>query len=106
MIEERIKEVFSDEEFVKELFSKETPEEAQELLADKGIELSIDEICKVREMLINKLSSMQSGEELTDDDLEGVSGGVLALAMTIFGLVVVGVGTVIAIVDELVQSRW
>ena len=29
MNEERIKEVFTDEEFVKELFSKETPEEAQ-----------------------------------------------------------------------------
>jgi len=28
MNEERIKEVFSDEAFVKELFSKETPEEA------------------------------------------------------------------------------
>ena len=30
MNEERIKEVFSDEEFVKEFFSKETPEEAQD----------------------------------------------------------------------------
>ena len=44
MTEERIKEVFSDEEFVKELFSKETPEEAQAMLAEKGIDLSIDEL--------------------------------------------------------------
>ena len=44
MNEERIKEVFADEEFVKELFSKETPEEAQALLVEKDIELSIDEI--------------------------------------------------------------
>mgnify|MGYP003289319077 CR=1 FL=1 len=32
MTEERIKEVFADEEFVKELFSKKTPEEAKALL--------------------------------------------------------------------------
>ena len=34
MNEERIKEVFSDEDFVRELFSKETPEEAQAMLAE------------------------------------------------------------------------
>ena len=36
----RIKEVFADEEFVKELFSKETPEEVQVLLAEKDIDLT------------------------------------------------------------------
>ena len=41
MNEAKIKEVFSDEAFVKELLEKETPEEVQEILEKKDIELSI-----------------------------------------------------------------
>ena len=43
MNEERIKEIFADEEFVKEFFSKETPEEAQALLDEKEIDVSIED---------------------------------------------------------------
>jgi hypothetical protein len=57
MNEERIKEVFSDEAFVKELFSKETPEEVQAMLEDKDIELSIDEIVKLKELLEKKVEN-------------------------------------------------
>ena len=55
MNEERIKEVFSDEEFVKELFSKETPEEAQALLEEKDIDFSVEDIIKLREILLAKI---------------------------------------------------
>lgn len=76
MNEERIKEVFSDEAFVKELLSKETPEEVQAMLAEKDIDLTIDEIVKLRELIIKKLQKAQSGEEeLGDEDLEDVAGG-------------------------------
>lgn len=54
MNEAKIKEVFSDEAFVKELLEKETPEEVQEILEKKDIELSIEEIVNLREMLVGQ----------------------------------------------------
>ena len=47
MNEEKIKEVFADEEFVKKFFGKETPEEAQDLLAEKDIDVSIEELVAI-----------------------------------------------------------
>ena len=76
MNEAKIKEVFSDEAFVKELLEKETPEEVQEILEKKDIELSIEEIVNLREMLMERIEKAQSDdEELLEDDLESVSGG-------------------------------
>ena len=44
MNQEKLQEVFSNEDFVKELLAKETPEEVQEMLAEKDIEVTIEEI--------------------------------------------------------------
>ena len=108
MNEERIKEVFSDEEFVKELFSKETPEEAQALLAEKEIDMSIDELVKLKDLVAAKLQAAENGEstELTEEDLADVAGGV-AVLFAIMGLVVVGVGVMMAIpYIDLEKRRW
>ena len=103
MNEEKIREVFSDEGFVKELFSKETPEEVQALLAANDIELSIDEIVKLREILEKKLQQEENGEEISDDDLEDVSGGV-------FDLIAIGtvlfLGVVAASITLDTRGRW
>ena len=79
MNEERIKEVFSDEEFVKELFSKETPEEAQDLLAEKDIDISIEELVKLKDIIVAKLQATENDEtvELTEEELTDVAGGVI-----------------------------
>ena len=108
MNEERIKEVFSDEEFVKELFSKETPEEAQALLAEKEIDMSIDELVKLKDLVAAKLQAAENGEstELTEEDLADVAGGV-AVLFAIMGLVVVGVGMMMAIpYIDFERRRW
>ena len=86
MNEERIKEIFSDKEFVKELFSKETPEEAQALLAEKDIDLTVAEIIKFGEVVAQKLQQAEeTGEnvELTEEELEDVAGGYLGIATII-----------------------
>ena len=85
MNEERIKEVFADEEFIKELFSKETPEEAQALLVEKDIELSIDELVKLKDLVVAKLQAVENGEsaELTEEELTDVAGGYLGIATII-----------------------
>ena len=81
MNEERIKEVFSDEEFVKELFRKETPEEAKALLEEKDIDFSVEDLIKLREIVIAKMEQQTTGEEveLGEDELEDVSGVTLKL---------------------------
>ena len=100
MNEERIKEVFADEAFVKELFSKETPEEVQAMLEDKDIELSIDEIVKLKELLEKKVENPDA--ELSDEDLEDVAGGC-------YGIVVVACFAVVfggSIVETATRGRW
>ena len=100
MNEKRIKEVFSDEAFVKELVSKETPEEVQALLEDKDIEMSVAEIAKLREMVIKKMENPDA--ELSDEDLEDVSGGCLGVAVIASFAVFIGAGVVNGVTD----GRW
>ena len=91
MNEERIKEVFSDEEFVKELFSRETPEEAKALLEEKDIDFSVEDLIKLREILVAKLQKSEGSEEveLGEDELEDVSGGTLTFIIAVIISVVV-----------------
>ena len=76
--EETIREVFSDEDFVKTLFALETPEEVQSALKEKNIELSIEEILKVRDLL---LKTTGNSGILSDEDLQEVSGGAIITAI-------------------------
>ena len=105
MNEERIKEIFADEEFVKELFSKETPEEAQALLAEKGIDMSIDELVKLKDLVAAKLQAAENGEstELTEEDLSDVAGG--AFGVTI-ALAVTAVVAFVAKITLKKTGRW
>ena len=111
MNEERIKEVFADEEFVKEFFSKETPEEAQAILAEKDIDVSIEELVAIKNIIDEKLQAAENGEdgELCDDDPENVAGGVL-LTGTAFVLITVAVPAVLGLlftgVGLAAERRW
>jgi hypothetical protein len=105
MNEERIKEVFADKEFVKEFLSKETPEEAQALLAEKDIDVSVSDLCKLMDMLIAKVENPDAEAELDDEALEDVSGGSLALVG-----ILAAVGAIFAglyyVQDRLNTGRW
>ena len=84
MSETRVKEVFSDEAFVEKLFSLESPEEAQALLKEQGLELSVEELNTINEQLKAKL---EAGGELSLDNLDNVAGGgVLATTAAIVGI--------------------
>lgn len=48
----QMQEVFSNEEYAKELFSCRTPEEAKDYLASKGVDMSIDELKELHDLLI------------------------------------------------------
>lgn len=70
MDKEKLTEIFSDKEFVKSFFEPKNEEEVQKVLKEKGIDLSLQEIQKIREILIQKKNG-----ELSDEELEAVSGG-------------------------------
>ena len=72
MLEMRIGEAFADKSFIKKLSRAQTPEEARTLLSEKGIELSLDNVRR----LPDELERMRgNGDELGEDELENVAGG-------------------------------
>ena len=81
MQEALIKDVFADEEFVKRLLCLETPQEVQAAMSGKGIDLTVDQIVKIKELVVKRLDA---GQELSDEELEDVTGGsILVLGLTL-----------------------
>jgi predicted ribosomally synthesized peptide with nif11-like leader len=70
MDEKRMKEVFSDEEFVKHLFTLKEPEEVQDALKEKGIDFSIEQIVALKDSFAGTVD-----QELSEGELEGAAGG-------------------------------
>ena len=121
---ERLKEVFSDEAFVKSLFELETVAEVQAALQEKGIELTEEEILGVRDLLIKveeggisaeqleKWAAQIESGELSEEMLEQVSGGsatLVAAAVVVF-LARVGAAAAVAGViygaAHAIKNRW
>lgn len=73
-MEEKIKNLVEDQEFVTKLLACEEPEQVQKLFADNGVDVTLDDV----KALGQSLSVMaESDGELSEDDLEGVAGGSL-----------------------------
>ena len=72
MNEQRIKEVFSDETFVKQLLEQEDAEQVQALLIEKDIDLSIEDVCKIQELMIKQIKGEINLEELSEEELEDI----------------------------------
>lgn len=77
-MEEKVKELVADQGFVDKLLSCEEPEQVQALFAENGVELTLDDVKSIGQGLEKTLSS---GEELSEDDLEAVAGGVAAVVV-------------------------
>ncbi|MEN1761409.1 MULTISPECIES: Nif11-like leader peptide family RiPP precursor [Anoxynatronum] len=70
----------ADEQLVEKLMQQETPEEVQALLKENGVDLTIEEINTVREALLKAMERSEEGE-LSEEDLEEVTGGVFLISM-------------------------
>ena len=68
----KIEEVFSDKEFVKELVALNDNAAVQAALKAKGLDLTEEKIVAIRESMAKKIG------ELSDEQLEQISGGVSA----------------------------
>ena len=105
-----IKEVFSDEVFVKGLLELETPLEVQAALKEKGIEMTESEILALRDEIEKLAERVRNGEELSLDQLDDVAGGavplgLIFLAVTGIGVAVTtGAGTILGVVVG--AMRW
>ena len=81
-LKQKLQEVLSDEAFAKELFQMEDAGDVQKALEEKDIELSLDEIRRIKECAIKVQSGEASQEqsdladgELSEDELMDVAGG-------------------------------
>ena len=111
-----IKEVFSDEAFVKGLFELETAAEVQTALKEKGIELTEEEILGIRDLL----GKVESGEisveqmeqwaaqvesgELSDEMLEQVAGGSVLGTIGLVALGLICVAGIAVAVDNAIEA--
>ncbi len=95
----KLKEVFSDREFVKKMLETENAEEVQLALKGKGVDLSVEEIKAIRELIVRQ---MESGEELDKDQLKSVSGGILC---EVLGLAALSAGLQATMLDEHISRR-
>lgn len=119
---EKIKEVFSDEAFVKNLFELESAGEVQAALKEKGIEFSEEEIISIRDFLLKvekgditkeqleKWTVQLEDGELSEEELEIVAGGI---ALETVGFVVgcaiiayAGVTFLTLSIMDAVERRW
>ena len=89
MNDQHIKEVFSNEAFLKGLLELETPEAVRAALKEKDIDMTESEIMTLRSEIIKLAERMQSGEELSLDQLDEAAGG---------GVITIGVGVITTVV--------
>jgi len=107
MNREKIIEVFSDKEFVMQLLEIEDMEEARAFIAEKGIELTVEEVTEMRDQVVKKISDGSIQDmEIDDEDLENVTGGFLgvAIAYLVATIVLVSLGMAVGI-DGMTRRR-
>lgn len=86
--EEKITEAMKDIKFVEKIIDIRSPEEMQKAFATKEIDLSLKEAQAVIST-IKKLSESKPGE-VSDEDLEEISGGATSSTNSIIPLVIIG----------------
>lgn len=69
---DRLTELLSDEGFMKKLFSQETPEKAQEILKENGVDMPVEEVFVMGKTV---LYMGEHDGELPDEFAEQVAGG-------------------------------
>jgi lactobin A/cerein 7B family class IIb bacteriocin len=113
MNEQRMKEIFSDEAFVKELFAMETPAQVQAALKEKGIDITETEVIRAKDLINERIQSGAApervSEELSLEQLDDVAGGALPALIGILIWVVVGVvagGVVGGVAQGVSKIRW
>lgn len=78
-VPEIVKNAFADKEFVATLEQITTAEAAQKAFAEKGIVMTVEEVQQIGDLMAQQ-------EELGEEDLDSVAGGVAGAAVIIGGV--------------------
>ena len=73
----KMNEIFSDQAFVKSLVGMETAAQVQAELKKKGLDISEQEVLKIKDEINKHLKSGKKAEELSLDALDNVAGGTI-----------------------------
>lgn len=102
---EKFEKLMQDQAFVEKLLALDEDTEIQALLAENGVDFSLEEIAAIKKGVSAQLSGEEA--ELSDDDLEGVAGGIaVATVITIVGTVIGGISTGGNLVHKWTRGRW
>ena len=71
----KLEELMKDEAFLDAIFSKESSEEVQKLFAEKGVELTMEEVDGLAAAILQ--AAPEGNGELSEDALDSVAGGTL-----------------------------
>ena len=87
----KLMEIFGNEQFKAAVANVTTPEEMQKLIAEYGMELTVDDVIELCGQIVQ---AMNRGDEISEDELDNVAGGVviLGITFTVTQLVLLGVG--------------
>ena len=97
VLQEKINEAFSDKAFAEKVLALDTAEAVRAALLEKDIDLGVEDINEIKDLLVKHF---EGGEELSEEDLEDVSGG--CAACIAIGII----STLITVVDIAVSLRW
>lgn len=87
----KLMEIFGNEQFKVAVANVVTPEDMQKLIAEHGLDLTVDEVIDLCGQIANAMNSDEIGEE----ELDNVAGGVVILGVTftVAQLVWLGIGS-------------
>ena len=103
MDENRIKEVFSDEAFVKGLLELDAPEDVQAALKEKGLDFTVGEIMQLHDAINKAAEKAGEGGELSLDQLDDVAGGLIPFIVAGILLAVIKAA---GITHAATKGRW
>ncbi len=96
----------ADQSLAEKLFAMETPEEVQSLLKAEGLDFTLDEINMLKDALIKTLVKGEN-DELSDEDLEDVAGGLAITAIILAICACIGVASGAAsFTNNASRGRW
>lgn len=84
--------ILKNNEFVNKSASITTAEELQTLIAEYGLEMTVEEVVEFCKLVAKEKERIENGSELSPEDLDDVSGGGALFILGCIGLGVVALG--------------
>lgn len=96
----KLEEILKDSKFVEKAAGITTAEELQVLIAEFGLEMTVEEVYEFCKLIVKEKERIDNGGELSVEDLDDVSGGGVLFVLGCVGLGVVALaGLAIGIVN-------